>query len=76
MWEVKNLTEDQRWEQFARELGALLDGTPDHVEQLVQVVRHREARNDVFNWAIKGVFPRLTLPQRVQFAQTMRVLAH
>ena len=75
MWEVKDLTEDQRWEQFTRELGALLNGSPDHVEQLVEVVRHKEARDEVFRWSVAEVFPILSVEKRTRFAQTMHELA-
>ena len=60
---------------FARELAGLLDGSPDHVEQLVEVVRHQEARDDVFNWAVRGVFPILTPAKRVMFSRFMHELA-
>ena len=74
MRDAQKLTEDQRWEAFARELAMLLDGLPGHVEGLVEVVRHPEARDAVFTWAIQGVFPRLTVEKRRRLAQFMHVL--
>jgi hypothetical protein len=75
MQEVDERAEDERWARFARELAMLLDGSPDHVEQLVELVRNHEARDDVFAWAIRGVFPILTPAKRVMFSRFMHELA-
>jgi hypothetical protein len=49
MRDVKDLTEDERWEIFIRELAGLMNASPAIREEFIDKVRPREGREGVFN---------------------------